>query len=364
MLAANVVSTDTLLALWETLAVFAFVAAWHANRTTIRDRYCLLMWLSFGAAFLTKGPPGLLPLLSIVSFNYLFLHRHKRLPIFKPAHVIAFLALASSWYVIVIAREPALWRYFAGYEFVDRIFSTRHNRNGEWYGALYVYVPVLLVGTLPWLPVAVAKLRRRKRHSVRRTDLTSYFLLLWLFLPLSIFFLARSRLPLYVLPLFVPLSILMARILQRRLEFSSRAWRTFIVILPAVILALKAYPAHIDYNKDARAMAHAINLAFDVNDYDEIVFYETTPFYGLVFYLDKGVEIVRREINESEVAGLYETQSLADSIRHSVRTLYLMPPGTAPEFQATLQAVEHQSLGTIANVRHLVAATIESGGDE
>ena len=49
--------------------------------------------------------------------------------------------------------------------------------------------------------------------AARAQDAPSLLLALWIFVPLLVFCLARSRLPLYLLPLFVPLALLIA---QRR----------------------------------------------------------------------------------------------------------------------------------------------------
>ena len=57
---ANVATADTLLALWEVLALLAYVRAWKGTRSASWVR---LMWFMFGLGFFTKGPPALLPCL-------------------------------------------------------------------------------------------------------------------------------------------------------------------------------------------------------------------------------------------------------------------------------------------------------------
>ena len=62
-LAAGFLTTDTLLTLWQVVAVLAFVSWWRAG-SPIRaaSRWWIrAMWFSFGVAFFTKGPPALLP---------------------------------------------------------------------------------------------------------------------------------------------------------------------------------------------------------------------------------------------------------------------------------------------------------------
>ena len=64
--AANIMTTDTLLTLWEGIAVLGFVRWWESEDRSYKQVF--LMWGGFGMAFLTKGPPGLLPLVSILVF--------------------------------------------------------------------------------------------------------------------------------------------------------------------------------------------------------------------------------------------------------------------------------------------------------
>lgn len=69
--AATVVSTDTLLAFWEILAVCCYVKAWREEEEGRARWWTRAMWLAWGFAFLTKGPPGLLPLLALIVFGRL-----------------------------------------------------------------------------------------------------------------------------------------------------------------------------------------------------------------------------------------------------------------------------------------------------
>ncbi len=64
VIAANVVSTDPLLVLFETAAMYAFVEA-QARAPDAARKWYLGMWLAWGLAFMTKGPPGLLPLIAM-----------------------------------------------------------------------------------------------------------------------------------------------------------------------------------------------------------------------------------------------------------------------------------------------------------
>ena len=172
---------------------------------------------------------------------YLGVHDRPRFrSMFVPAGLVLFVVVAFTWFGVVIAQQPGRLGYFLGYEVYDRVFTAVHDRNSQWYGAFEVYLPMLIVGTLPWSLLAVvaaggpAAAWRTFRARLRERNRDWLLLTYWLLLPLAIFFLARSRLQLYVLPLFVPLALMMARALPGwRLPVDRRiAWTAGITALP------------------------------------------------------------------------------------------------------------------------------------
>jgi 4-amino-4-deoxy-L-arabinose transferase-like glycosyltransferase len=204
--AANFISTDALLAAMEALAVACYVQARFAGGS---KWWIDAMWAAFGLAFLTKGPPGLLPLLSIAAFRVLDPDGPKLL---RPVGLASFVLVGLAWYGVVVARHPGLLDYFLGHEVVARVASAEHDRSPEWYGWIEIYAPSFALGLLPWLPLAVW----RHRASIGLPAWAHWsppqrFLWLWLLLPLLVFCLSRSRMYLYVLPLFAPLALLVAR---------------------------------------------------------------------------------------------------------------------------------------------------------
>jgi 4-amino-4-deoxy-L-arabinose transferase-like glycosyltransferase len=256
--AAQWITTDYLLAACETLAMWGFIEARFGDPARAR-RWLAVMWAGFGLAFLTKGPPGLLPLLAIAAYDLLTPatgasgeRRPRALQWWAP---LLFLAIAAPWYVAVTMRNPGLLDYFLGSEVVGRVTSNEFNRNGEWYGWLVVYVPTLVLGTLPWSPSLwrwlrrlPARLRAWRSRDGRDADRVGLLLALWVALPLLVFCLSRSRLPLYILPLFVPLALLVAR--QRLGEGRGlprlRWLLAWAVLLLALQVAVVAWPTHKD----------------------------------------------------------------------------------------------------------------------
>ncbi len=292
------VTTDTLLALWEIMAVAGFVRAWEVRRRGGDDRSGLLqMWAGFGLAFLTKGPPGLLPLAGLLLFATLERRRGRPVRVGTWPGAALFLLLGGGWFAVVLHRHPELWRFFLGQEVVARVASAAHHRNPQWYAGPLVYGPTLLVAILPWvllLPYARRGAGRRwwctlaPAHWRGRPQLA--LPLLWFVVPLAVFMVARSRLPLYVLPLAAPLSLLLGRALARRLP-DRRVLGAMTAGWVVVLLAVRFLMAGLEMPQDARRLAGEIRPLLD-GPVSRVVFVNANPYYGLHFYLGAQVEPV------------------------------------------------------------------------
>lgn len=285
----SVASPDMLLAMFETFAVLGYLQ-WRTHR---RRSGMWLMWMSFGLAFLTKGPPGLLPLLAIIAFE-ISCHRDAKRGIFSTASVLAFLAVSLSWFLYVAVRDPALLHFFLVNETLDRVGTSMHGRNPGWQGFVNVYGAVLLVGTLPFGPVLIwNRVRGSKilRSPFRQPELKR-FLYLWLGIPFAIFAISQSRLPLYVLPLSVPFALLVAQSFEARFT-STRAITLTAIGSAIVLLGLRVSAPSWAADRDAHAFAQQLNSTVDLSRFDEIVFVDSArPLYGLAFYTGKEVKSI------------------------------------------------------------------------
>ncbi|MDI9238164.1 glycosyltransferase family 39 protein [Lysobacter sp. LF1] len=299
--ASQFITTDYVLAAMVNLAMWAFVEARFGHSRSPRG-WLALMWVGFALAFVTKGPPGLVTLPVVLLFDFL-LPGQRGSRVLQWSGVLLFVLLAAPWYLAVFANNPGLFGYFVGDEVVNRVLTNEFGRHGQWYGWLQIYVPTLLLGTLPWTPALLRWARslpglvrpwftdaQRREH-----DAPWLLLVLWVLLPLTVFCLARSRLPLYVLPLFVPLAVTVA--LQRQREGRGlprwpwlAAWSA---LLAGLALAAAAWPTH----KNAADWADAIRARAPA-PINEVVFVEDMARYGLHLHLGRGTQIEKLSIDE------------------------------------------------------------------
>jgi 4-amino-4-deoxy-L-arabinose transferase len=208
-----------------------------------------------------------------------------------------------TWFAILIARDPSRLGYFVGYEVYDRVFTAKHDRNDYWYAPFTIFGPMFLLGSLPWWILAlVAAGGPRKawstfRAKLRAGDRDLRLLAWWLLLPLAVFSLAQSRLQLYVLPLFVPLSLILARPLADWRWLQGRRLFVIAAVTAIALVSLKGFAGHVKSGRDSRDMARAIGTVIDPRGVDGIVFVNMRPFYGLNIYLDTNIEGL--QINET-----------------------------------------------------------------
>jgi 4-amino-4-deoxy-L-arabinose transferase len=351
-IATNVVSTDTLLTLFEALAMLGFVSAEWGPRAGTRRWPGYLMWAGFGLAFLTKGPPGLLPLLAIIPFmakrdGWRALGR-----IFTLGGVAIFLVVGFLWYLVVIVRTPGLLHYFLYFEIYERILTPTQNRNPQWYGWIIAYGPVFAFATLPWTLTMLRGVAKAFSitHWQRwwREASTPLFLLLWFALPLLVFCISRSRLPVYALPLFLPLSLMLALELRSRINLA-RTWQR--ILLGVWIVGLLAFKGVASVNlqsaSDNRLQAQQLEAITAGSHYAALVFVDKTAAdvgieehtpWGMRLYINKPMfGIAWGQPNSAGKA--------CDLLREHASVLYIVNPGIASEaFRTKIRQCQPQAV--------------------
>lgn len=354
--AASTLSADTLLAFVLMGMMAAWILAWRSPDATGERRWIRLFWLAAGIAFFVKGPPALLPLLAIVLFQR-FAHDRPRL--LDATGICGFVIVAGWWYALSALRHPGLLGYFLGDEVVGRIATSRHGRNPQWYKPFTVYLPVLLLGPGAWLIPAAPVAWRNGLHrpGVWRARLSAggpaALLAVWLLVPLAVFSLARSRLPLYVLPLYPPIALGIARALQfRDARTARRLPRSALVVALAatlILLVAKDVAAHVHSQNDMRALAADVRNAAGPGA--PLWLFEEDRMFGLDFYLDGEVRRVTRTGDEP-----WADASLAGLLEGAPRgaTLTLLGSGRARDsLRARLQSRDVQVTITALDRRDL-----------
>lgn len=328
----SIVTPDTLLVLAETAALAAFWRGWTSPSAGAARGWMLGFWAGLGVAFLTKGPPALLPLLIVLPFACLAPRPSapvSRAIWLRLAGVLVGTALALPWFLLVARRHEGLLAYFLGTEVYARVATTAHHRNSPWYMGLVLYPATLVLGALPWSlawPAALRRLPGRATLAWLRAEPRRLFLAAWIVVPPVALSLARSRLPLYLLPAFPALAVAAAGAwrVPRRDPVPARwpgRW-ALVALAGGGLLALRLLAAWYPVAQDTRAMARAIAPAIEPGRTEVVVVDER--IYGLGFYLP-GVPvemIARRPERDREFRSTREsiteemTELAAETERH------------------------------------------------
>ncbi len=300
---ASVASTDMLLALWSMLVVAAWV---RARDDPDRARWMLGMWAAAGLGFLTKGPPALLAPASVLVHHALERRAGRAVPPLRAGRGLAvFAVLGLGWYVAVVAANPGLLGYFVGDEVVGRIFTPKFHRNPQWYGPLTMYAGPLALGAGLWTFAAlVGAVRRARARDERRASRGGVRLCaVWLAVTVGVLSISRSRLTLYVLPVFPAVVLLVARgVLAAASEPAARRRLVGALAAASLVLALGARYAAARHEgaKDMAPLARACRRACAPEPPRALVD-SGDRLYGLMFYLDGRMERVRLPADTARV---------------------------------------------------------------
>jgi 4-amino-4-deoxy-L-arabinose transferase-like glycosyltransferase len=126
---------------------------------------------------------------------------------------ILFLVITAPWFVLVAQRNPEFLEFFFIHEHLQRFTQDAHSRTGP----IYYFVPLLLIGMLPWfmqVPGAIAQ-----AWSERRREFSAGWLLVcWFAVIFAFFSVSHSKLPGYIIPVFPAVALIIGNRLDRLLS--------------------------------------------------------------------------------------------------------------------------------------------------
>jgi 4-amino-4-deoxy-L-arabinose transferase-like glycosyltransferase len=258
----HVNTLDMGLSAMMTLALASLLIA-QRDEAAPRERrnWMLACWAGMALAVLSKGligivlPGAVLVLYTVIARDWAIWRRLHLVP-----GLILFFAIVTPWFVLVDRRNPEFAWFFFVHEHFQRFTSKVHGRFQPW----HYFIPILVVGILPWLSVLAQSLWQARREAGARFQ-PKILLSVWSIFLFVFFSISDSKLPSYILPVFPSLALLIALHLHRagRRAVAACAWLTAaasaagVVLWPKVAaLAQNAYeqPLYLSYS-------HAVGAA-------------------------------------------------------------------------------------------------------
>jgi 4-amino-4-deoxy-L-arabinose transferase-like glycosyltransferase len=223
----HLLTLDMALSFFMSVAVFAFAVAQVEADEPGRRRWMLCGWAAMALAVLTKGlvgvvlPAGAVAAYVLVQRDWTLL---RRLDLVRGG--LLFLAIAAPWFVMVSLANPEFARFFFIHEHFERFLTKEHDR----YQPAWYFLPVLLIGIMPWIVALLPALRDAWRRSGSAFD-ARRFLLLWCAVVFVFFSASDSKLVGYILPLFPALALLIG-------DYLASAGRSVLLAQSAVAAVL------------------------------------------------------------------------------------------------------------------------------
>jgi 4-amino-4-deoxy-L-arabinose transferase-like glycosyltransferase len=238
-LMAHINTLDMGVTFFITLGIVGLLFGQSAADKNKQRNWMLLAWAALALAVLSKGLMGLV-LPGAALFIYMVVQRD--FSVLKRMHWLSglavFLLITAPWFYLVMKANPEFFQKFFIYEHYTRFTTKELGRYQPW----YYFVPILLLGMLPWTLLMFDTLFRTWRDSrqMAKAFNVARFLLVWAVFIYLFFTVSGSKLPSYILPMFPSLALLMGKQLAG-METRKLFW-LIAPMLPLMLLAASFAP--------------------------------------------------------------------------------------------------------------------------
>src|ERR1022692_2260652 len=245
VLNAHILTLDAGVTFWMSVGLGSLFIAQRDDATPGEERgWMLAAWAVLALAVLSKGLIGLvLPGAALVIYTLL----QRDWSLWRRMHLIGglllFLAISAPWFVVVSLRNGEFFDFFFIHEHFARFMTHQAHREGAW----WYFIPVLIVGLLPWAAVLLWTVRTIWTGApVNRNGFSwQRFALVWSAFIFVFFSASDSKLPWYILPIFPALALVLGWQLTVLPRITlARLMLPLVATMGFVMLALLiAYPA-------------------------------------------------------------------------------------------------------------------------
>ena len=230
LISSRNLTTDGFLTTFAIASIYFWIK--YRKEGSFLNLYLFYLSLAFG--FLTKGPViFIMPFVFVLFFNFIEKPKQK-LSIHHLFAFILFIIVGLSWYLYLTYYNSDFFYYFIGKQTVERFSKNVFNRTEPfWY--FIVIAPILGLPWLPFIPFLIKKFQKIIKFK------SIYFVLIISFLlPLIFFSISSSKRPLYILPLYGVMSILIVQLIGKlnadSIKFIKKLLFGYSLIIPVAFI--------------------------------------------------------------------------------------------------------------------------------
>ncbi|MCP4320729.1 MAG: glycosyltransferase family 39 protein [Alteromonadales bacterium] len=278
IVAIGMVMTDSALLMTYTLAMVCYWQCYSQKDKIVSGH---LFFVALALGMLIKGPVAVVLIgISLVFWSLwqgCFKTAIKRLPWLTG--ILVFLLLTLPWYIWAEIRTPGFLEYFILGEHVQRFLVS--GWQGDLYGTAHVKPRGMiwlywLICASPWSFIVLGLLVKKYRgvelpRSKYQAQGINKYLICWMISPLLLFTLAGNILPIYVLPGFSALAVLVA--LNCQLTKASNYFALISLVLLTIIILVLSLGL---LNK--KSQAELLGVDRDFSQYTELYYWKKRPF--------------------------------------------------------------------------------------
>jgi 4-amino-4-deoxy-L-arabinose transferase-like glycosyltransferase len=206
-------SLDMGLSAFLVTALCSLLLAQTSHNKTSSRNWMWACWVFMALATLSKGLIGAaIPAMVFIAYSISAWDWKiwTRLRLFSG--IVIYLLITAPWFALVAQRNPEFLEFFFIHEHLQRFTQDAHSRTGP----IYYFVPLLLIGALPWvlqIPGSIAQAWQERRREFS----SGWLLVCWFAIIFTFFSVSRSKLPGYIIPIFPALALLIGNRLDRLL---------------------------------------------------------------------------------------------------------------------------------------------------
>ena len=235
------VRMDIYLSAFITLSIYYFIKGYYSQNKS--SKWFILMYVPMAFGMLTKGLIGILIPVAVI---FIFIAWEGMWQTVWRMRLILGLAIiiiiAGPWFIYMISTHSDYFHEF----FIRQHFERFEGKSLGHVESPVIYLAALFIGMLPWTPLAILAFCRYTKSAFAkvRPDASSRLLFIWLIFTIVFFSLGKTKLVNYILPAFVPMTIMLGRFFYdylnsdfpRRKNQLTFAWSYPSIMLTGLIL--------------------------------------------------------------------------------------------------------------------------------